>query len=65
MSAEYNFDSLVGKTITSVDHHMSDRLPGLTRVTLLFSDGDELELYSRGCDEGGWMEVSGTDYDVN
>jgi hypothetical protein len=65
MSVEYNFDSLVGKTITSVEHYVSERLNGLTQVKLTFSDGDELDLGSRGCDEGGWIEVSGSNYDVN
>lgn len=65
MSVEYNFDSLVGKTITSVEHYVSDRLHGLTHLKLTFSDGDELDIDSRGCDEGGWMQVNGTDYDVN
>ncbi len=65
MTVEYNFDQLVGKTITNVEHFVGEHIRGLVHIKLTFSDGDELELQSQGCDEGGWMNVSGNDYDAN
>jgi hypothetical protein len=67
MSSErkmYDFSSLIGKTIESVDQYISEYVPGMTCLTIKFTDGDELELESRGCDEGGWFYPTGTKYDL-
>lgn len=60
----FDFSSLVGKTIESVDHYVSDHLRSMTSMTIKFTDGDELELESRGCDEGGWFYPTGSTYDL-
>lgn len=60
----FDFSSLVGKTIESVDHYVSDHLRSMTAMTITFTDGDKLELESRGCDEGGWFYPTGSDYDL-
>lgn len=60
----FDFSSLVGKTIESVDHYVSDHLRSMTSMTIKFTDGEELELESRGCDEGGWFYPSGCKYDL-
>ena len=60
----FDFSSLVGKTIESVDQYISEYVPGMTSMTIKFTDGEELELESRGCDEGGWFYPSGRKYDL-
>lgn len=65
MDNSFDFNSLVGKTISSVEHIESERLPGLVRLSISFEDGTSLDLSSSGCDEGGWMNVeNSTDFDA-
>lgn len=39
MDNSFDFNSLVGKTISSVEHIESERLPGLVRLSISFEDG--------------------------
>lgn len=65
MDNSFDFNSLVGKTISSVEHIESERLPGIVRLSISFEDGTSLDLSSSGCDEGGWMNVeNSTDFDA-
>lgn len=65
MDNSFDFNSLVGKTISSVEHIESERLPGIVRLSISFEDGTSLDLSSSGCDEGGWMNVENfTEFDA-
>lgn len=65
MDNSFDFNSLVGKTISSVEHIESERLPGIVRLSISFEDGTSLDLSSSGCDEGGWMNVeNSTEFDA-
>jgi hypothetical protein len=59
----FDFSTLVGKTIQSVEQHISEHLRAMTCLTITFTDGDELDLQSSGCDEGGWFYPTGSTYD--
>lgn len=54
-----NFSELVGKTIVSVEDRDSSSGLGLVGLTISFDDGSELDVSARGCDEGGWLNISG------
>lgn len=64
MTQEYNFDSMVGKTIERVEHHVSDYVRGITTITIHFTDGDTLDIKANGCDMGGWIDVN-REYEVD
>lgn len=60
----YDFSDLIGKTIASTEQYISEYVHGMTCLKITFTDGDELELESRGCDEGGWFYPTGSKYDL-
>lgn len=63
MTVQYDFSSLVGKTISSVEHNVGEFINGLTTLRIDFTDGDHIVLQANGCDEGGWMSVSPDEFD--
>jgi hypothetical protein len=56
----FDLTNLIGKTITHVEEHDSGSGLGTSIITLSFSDGSEMDICGRGCDEGGWLEIDGT-----